>query len=52
MTDLNLKIEEMGELWNDGKNFLIFNLYSGTWPEYLEELYFDTGKAMLAKVMY
>ena len=47
--NLNEKIQEMGSLWNNGQNYLIFNLYSGTWPEYLEELYFDTGKAMLAK---
>ncbi|XP_029589580.1 exostosin-1 isoform X1 [Salmo trutta] len=35
--------------WNDGRNHLIFNLYSGTWPAYTEELGFDIGQAILAK---
>uniref|UniRef100_A0A6Q2XGK7 Exostosin glycosyltransferase 1 n=1 Tax=Esox lucius TaxID=8010 RepID=A0A6Q2XGK7_ESOLU len=35
--------------WNDGRNHLIFNLYSGTWPDYTEELGFDIGQAILAK---
>ena len=36
--------------WNGGRNHLIFNLYSGTWPDYREhELAFDVGYAALAK---
>lgn len=38
--------------WNGGKNHLFFNLYSGSWPIYEENLDFDTGQAMVAKASF
>ncbi|XP_071114618.1 exostosin-1b-like [Haliotis cracherodii] len=46
--DVQLKLEAL-PYWNNGRNHIIFNLYSGTWPDYVENLGFDIGEAILAK---
>lgn len=38
--------------WNKGRNHLFFNLYSGSWPTYEENLDFPTGQAMVAKASF
>lgn len=36
------------DLWDGGRNHLIFNLYAGTWPDYdTSDLGFDTGKSAI-----
>jgi len=36
--------------WRGGVNHVVFNLYSGTWPDYNEDgLGFDVGRSILAK---
>uniref|UniRef100_A0A8C5KLD7 Exostosin-1 n=1 Tax=Jaculus jaculus TaxID=51337 RepID=A0A8C5KLD7_JACJA len=46
--NLRSKVQSL-HLWNNGRNHLIFNLYSSTWPDYTKDMGFDIGQAMLAK---
>uniref|UniRef100_A0A5S6R374 Exostosin GT47 domain-containing protein n=1 Tax=Trichuris muris TaxID=70415 RepID=A0A5S6R374_TRIMR len=54
VTNMRAKIKSIPQgMWNNGVNHLIFNLYSGTWPNYdLADLGFDPGKAILAKASF
>lgn len=39
--------------WNvTGRNHLIFNLYSGSWPDYRDNLEFDSNHAILIKASF
>ena len=47
--NLHGKVQQLSS-WNGGSNHVVFNLFSGTFPDYSEtDLGFDYGKAILAK---
>lgn len=49
LRNVPMKLQSL-KYWNGGRNHLIFNLYSGSWPDYSEDdLGFDSGEAILAK---
>lgn len=48
VSNLHKKLSDL-PYWNNGRNHVIYNLYSGTWPDYSEHFGIDTGEAILAK---
>ena len=38
--------------WNNGRNHLLFNFYSGSFPDYSDKVDFPYGEAMLAKASF
>lgn len=38
--------------WNGGRNHLLFVQFSGTWPDYSQQLDFSTGQALLARASF
>ena len=49
VANIRSKIDSL-RWWRGGVNHVVFNLYSGTWPDYNEDgLGFDVGRSMLAK---
>lgn len=50
LRNVKARLEQLGPKWNGGQNHVVFNLYSGTHPDYDErDIGFDIGKAILAK---
>ena len=51
MKDLRKRLLHL-RYWNGGANHVIFNMFSGTWPDYSDDLSFDYGSAMIAKASF
>jgi len=45
---MNTKVRNLKH-WNNGENHLIIVFFSGTWPNYLDTLSFNFGKAIIAR---
>jgi glucuronyl/N-acetylglucosaminyl transferase EXT1 len=51
LQNLSLVLDELS-YWSNGRNFLVFNLYTGTWPDYKEPFDVYLGQAILAKASF
>ena len=50
LSNVKSRLEQLGPTWNGGQNHVVFNLYSGTHPDYDErDIGFDIGKAILGR---
>ena len=50
LRNVKARLEQLGPKWNGGQNHVVFNLYSGTHPDYDErDIGFDIGKAILGR---
>ena len=50
VSNVKARLEQLGPMWNGGQNHVVFNLYSGTHPDYDErDIGFDVGKAILGR---
>ena len=50
LSNVRSRLEQLGPTWNGGQNHVVFNLYSGTHPDYDErDIGFDIGKAILGR---
>lgn len=48
--NIMLKIVYLGVFWNNGRNYIVFNLFLGIWFDYFEVFDFDIGEVIMVRV--
>lgn len=48
--NIMLKIVNLGVFWNNGRNYIVFNLFLGIWFDYFEVFDFDIGEVIMVRV--